>query len=222
MLSLAGAYEFSNSPDMPPPPRKRLAFLAKAFDLMRYDALYVSQYERGLLTKAGIAPHPNWFGSANLETHTFKLRGGNKAGLIILPPLKDAHQPLPPGLLHSISEAVTKLRATTQIVLALSSWGYSYEQELLNSTGVLPDLLLGSGTGIGFVGNKSANGKVLWIRPYAQGKSVERIDIYEWPERTVNFKWTDEQNVRMSLFGLTDQLKDDRRVLSLIQTMGTD
>lgn len=222
MLSLAGAYEFSNPPDLPPPPRKLLAFLAKAFDLMEYDLLHVSEHERALLAKAGVKPRAYWCGPTELEERVLTLRGGVKVGLIVLPPLKDKARNVPDSLVQSLSEAVLRLRASTRLVIAMSAWGYSFEQELLTASASLPDILLGSGPGIGLVGNKEQFGKTLWIRPFAQGKAVERVDILAWPQRNVNFKWTEEQNIRMTLFGLTEQISDDPQVLSLIQSMGTD
>jgi len=222
VLKLAGAYEFTNNPDAPTPPRKRLAFLAKAFDLMGYDVLHVSEHERAALNKAGIKPRKYWRGAGPLESQVLSLKNGLKVGLLILPPLHTPGKTVPPQVLAQVSQAVLKLRPHTSLIIAMCAWGYFYEQELVNSTGALPDLVLGSGPGIGLVGTKSANAKVMWIRPFAQGKSVERIDLYALPERNANFKWTEEQNIRMTLFGLTDQVTDDRRVLSLIQTMGTD
>lgn len=224
MLNLAGAYEFSNYPDQAPIPAGRLRFLAKAYDLMGYDALLVSRHERGLMGKAGVRPRDFWLGGGALETRILKA-GKARVGLITLP---DLPQPmgqapgLPAGTAQEVEAAVRTLRAQSDLVVALSDWGYVREQLLLTGGTELPDILLGSGPGIGLVGQKMRDQRVMWIRSFSQGKGVERIDVLSWPVRNSTFKWTEEQNIRMSLDGLTDQYADDRRVLGLIRTMGTD
>jgi len=61
------------------------------------------------------------------------------------------------------------------------------------------------------------------VRAFAQGKSISRIDILAWPEHAnTTFKWTEAQNIRMTLFGLTDQYMEDSHMLSLMQSLGTD
>jgi hypothetical protein len=65
----------------------------------------------------------------------------------------------------------------------------------------------------------AAGGKCAWVRAYTQGKAVSRIDILAWPEHAnPNFKWTDQQNIRMTLVGLTDQFQDDPHMLPLMQS----
>jgi hypothetical protein len=222
VLVLTGAYEFAQFQAQKPPTRKRLEFMAKAFDLLRNDLVFVSPYERAVMAKAGMSPRKGWQGSDHLEQHVLG-PAAHKVGVLLLPPLPDGAASLPPQLVRQIIEAVRALRATTRLVVAMSPWGYPREQELLKAGGPLPDLLLGSGAGIGLVGNIEAQGKTLWIRAFAQGKSMNRIDILAWPEReNVNFKWTEGQNIRMTLFGLTDQYQEDAHMLSLMQSLGTD
>ena len=197
--------------------------MAKAFDLLRNDLVFVSPYERAILAKAGMHPHRSWRGSDHLEQHVLGPDAAHRVGVLLLPPLPDGATSPPPVLVRQIEDAVRTLRVKTQLVVAMSPWGYTLEQQLLNTGGPLPDLLLGSGLGIGLVGNIAASGKTLWVRAFAQGKSMSRIDILAWPDHTsVNFKWTEEQNIRMTLFGLTDQYQEDQHMLSLMQSMGTD
>jgi len=197
--------------------------MAKAFDLLRNDLVFVSPYESVILAKAGVPPHKGWHGSDRLEQHILGLDAAHRIGVLLLPPLPEGASTPPAALVRQIEEAVLTLRAKTRFVVAMSPWGYALEQELLKAQGPLPDLLLGSGNGIGLVGNISAKGKTLWVRAFAQGKSMSRIDILAWPDHAnVNFKWTEEQNVRMTLFGLTDTYVEDSHMLSLMQSMGTD
>ena len=223
MLILTGAYDFVQYQAHKPPTRKRLEFMAKAYDLLHNDLVFVTPYERAFMVKAGLPPHKSWHGSDRLEQHVLKPDAAHQVGVLLLPPLPEGATSPPAALLRQVQEAVQALRARTRLVVAMSPWGYSLEKELLNSGGAMPDLLLGTGIGIGLVGNIEAKGKTLWIRAFTQGKSISRIDILAWPDHANdNFKWTEAQNIRMTLFGLTDQHQEDRQILSLMQAMGTD
>lgn len=197
--------------------------MAKVYDLLRSDLVFVTPYERGVLARAGVPPRPGWRGSDHLEQHLLGPDPGHRVGVLLLPPLPDGTQAVPQAMVQQIGDAVRSLRATAKLVVAMSPWGYPLEQELLKARTPLPDILLGSGPGIGLVGNVAGGGKTAWVRSFAQGKAMSRIDILAWPEQTnPNFKWTEGQNIRMTLFGLTDQYQEDQQVLSLTQSLGTD
>lgn len=223
MLVLAGAYEFAQFQAQKPPTSKRLEFMAKAYELLRNDLVFVAPYEREVMSRAGVSPRPAWHGSNRLELQILGPDAAHRIGVILLPPLPAAATDLPRELVRQFADAVRRLRASTRLVVAMSPWGYAGEQELLKTSGPLPDVLLGSGPGIGLTGSIAAGGKTLWIRSFAQGKSMSRLDILAWPDHgDPNFKWTEQQNVRMTLVGLTDQYQEDPQVLSLMQSLGTD
>lgn len=219
---MAGGYEFAQYLTQTPPPRKRLDALAKALDQLHYDLLFVTPFERGLLAKAGVRQRPGWRGSERLERHVLQSGNGPKVGVLLLPALASSARGLPPALMREIAEAVQSLRASTRLVVAMSPWGYTHEQEFLNSPGPLPDVLLGSGPGIGLVGQLSAGNRTAWVRSFSQGKSITRIEIMALPEHNSTFKWTEGQNIRMTLFGLTDHYQEDPQMLTLIQGAGAD
>ncbi|MBU1230832.1 MAG: hypothetical protein KKA55_03975 [Proteobacteria bacterium] len=223
MLILAGAYEFAQFQAQKPPTPKRLEFMAKAFELLRNDLVFAAPYEREVMSRAGVSPRQGWHGSRRLELHILGPDAAHRIGVILLPPLPAPATDLPLALVRQLADAVRKLRASARLVVAMSPWGYMGEQELLKNGGPLPDVLLGSGPGIGLTGNIAAGGKTLWIRSFSQGKSMSRLDILAWPDHgDPNFKWTEEKNVRMTLVGLTDQYQEDPQVLSLMQSLGTD
>lgn len=192
---------------------------------MGYDALLVSSHERSLMAKAGVKPRPWWKGGGKLDTHVFKVGTTPhqvNVGVIYLPHLPDNERDLPPAAAREVGAAVKALRAASSVVVGLSDWGYPREQALLSSGEEMPDLLLGSGPGVGLTGQRMVNGRTIWIRSYTQGKGIERIELLALPERNSTFAWTEGQNIRMSLDGLTDQYADDRQVLNLLRTMSTD
>jgi len=196
--------------------------MAKAFDHMRHDLVFVTPYERGVLAKAGVQPRATWRGGEKLEQHILQSDGGPKVGVLLLPPLPKGARNVPENLIHQVENAVHRLRGTVKLIVAMSPWGYGPEQELLKANGPLPDILLGSGPGIGLVGTLAAGGKTAWVRSFAQGKSVLRIEVLGWPEDISTFKWTEDKNIRMTLFGLTDQYPENPQLLTLMQHMGTD
>lgn len=196
--------------------------MAKAFDLLRHDLLFVTPYERAVLAKAGVQPRASWRGSERLEQHILHSEGGPKIAVLLLPPLPKGARAVPQNLIHQVENAVHGLRGTVKLIVAMSPWGYAQEQELLNAQGPLPDILLGSGPGIGLVGTLANGGKTAWVRSFTQGKSFLRIEVLAWPEENSTFKWTEEKNIRMTLFGLTDQYQENPQLLTLMQHMGTD
>ncbi len=222
MLFLAGGYEFAQQEAATPPSRKRLEFLSKAFDQLQHDLLFVTPYEREILAKAGVRPNPTWKGSAKLERHLLNVPGAGKIVVLLLPPLPKGARQVPQNLIHQVENTVLDLRSSFKLVVAMSPWGYFNEQELLKSPGPHPDVLLGSGPGIGITGMLAANGHTVWMRSFSQGKSILRLEVLLWPERNSTFKWTEGQNVRMTLFGLTDQYQENPQMLSLMQKIGTD
>ncbi|OIO02141.1 MAG: hypothetical protein AUJ49_06695 [Desulfovibrionaceae bacterium CG1_02_65_16] len=199
-------------------------FVAAAFDHLHHDLLFVTPDERAALAKAGVRPRSSWKGSDRLEQHILHAEGGPRIGVILLPPVPYSAPRVPESRINQMEMAVHRLRASCKLVVVMSPWGYSKEQELLTRADKnnLPDILLGSGPGIGQTGVLAAGGKTAWVRSFAEGKSVLRIDILVWPEHNSTFKWTEEKNIRMSLFGLTDQYQEEPQMLTLMQTMGTD
>ncbi len=198
--------------------------MAAAFDRIGHDLLFVTPDERTALARAGVKPRGYWLGSDKIEEHILHTHGGPRIGVILLPPTPYAAPTLPESRIHQLEMAVRRLRPKVRLVVALSPWGARKEQELLAHAdrNSLPDILLGSGPGAGQTGELAAGGKIAWVRAYTEGKSVMRVDILAWPEHDSIFKWTEDKNIRMSLFGLTEQYQEDPRLLTLMQSMGTD
>jgi len=182
----------------------------------------VTPYERQVLAQAGVKTRPSWHGSDRLEQHILQTGEGTKIAVLLLPPIPKGAKALPQNLVHQVENAVQSLRGTVKLTIAMSPWGYRYEQELLKAEGPLPDILLGSGPGIGLVGTLAAGQQTAWVRSFTQGKSLIRIEVVAWPEAKSTFKWTEGKNIRMTLFGLTDQYQENPEMLALMQHMGTD
>jgi len=131
VLVLTGAFDFAQYQAQKPPTRKRLEFMARAYDLLRNDLVFVSPYERAVMAKAGLHPHRSWRGSEHLEQHLLGPDAEHRVGVLLLPPLPEGATSLPPGLVRQVEDAVRSLRTRTRLVVAMSPWGYLREQELL-------------------------------------------------------------------------------------------
>lgn len=221
MLFLAGGYEFVQYEPARLPSQKRLAFMADAFDMLRHDVLVVTPSERAVLARCGVKARSYWRGSDRLEKHVLNA-GEIKVGLLVLPELPIGMRRVPQNLVHGIENAVRQLRGSTQIVVAMSPWGYAREQELLTAEGPLPHVLLGSGPGVGVTGMLVSGGKTAWMRSYPEGKSLLSLEILDFPKGDSIFKWTEGRNIRMTLYGLTDQYKEDQQMLMLMHNKSTD
>jgi hypothetical protein len=72
--------------------------------------------------------------------------------------------------------------------VGVSPWGVLGESEYLENAKPVLDILLGSGSGVGFSGKPSANGRTLWMHTYNKGKAVYAVDVLSWPG-SKDFKW---------------------------------
>ncbi|EPR42358.1 hypothetical protein dsx2_0285 [Desulfovibrio sp. X2] len=105
--------------------------------------------------------------------------------------------------------AAKELRGKAKLVIGLSPWDVDAEQVLLSRPDNAFDIFVGSGRGRGIVGMFTAFDKTLWVRPYAEGKAVGSIEVLAWPDRSPDFKWKQDANVRFTVVPLKDDLPDD-------------
>lgn len=167
----------------------------------------------------------NWINCKKVYVKILKLTNGKKAGFIVLPYLEKGSSSLPDELITELTELFKKYKNETDILIGLSPWGYFKEKALLASpifASAPLDILLGSGDGPGMTGTVNADGKTLWVRSYPTGKAVNRIDIFQWPSRDADFKWTSGQNIRWFLQSLRDNVREEPTVLKLIEGISDD
>ncbi len=167
----------------------------------------------------------NWFDNTEARIITKPLAHGKKAVIIILPYLEKGSDDLPDALIDECATLIKKNRKNADLVIAMSSWGYFREKKFLANPVIgeaPPDILLGSGDGPGMSGSLTAKGKTLWVRSYPTGKAVNRIDIYDWPTRDEDFKWSSGQNVKWFLQTLTEKLREEPEVIKLLSGISDD
>lgn len=224
VLILGGAYEFLPTSGEKVSDKKRNA-LTEAFQIINYDLGILSHAEFSFLQDSSIGIPQNWLGNMEAQVVYKPLVNGKKAAIIILPYLEKGPDELPDALIDECATLIKENRKKADLVIAMSSWGYFREKKFLANPVIgeaAPDILLGSGDGPGMSGSLSAKGKTLWIRSYPTGKAVNRIDIYAWPTRGEDFKWSSGDNVKWFLQTLTEKLREEPEVVKLLSGISDD
>ncbi|WP_304083051.1 hypothetical protein [Maridesulfovibrio ferrireducens] len=192
---------------------------------MNYDLGILSPAEAIFLKDSPNGIPENWINCNKTSVKIIPLAHGKKAGFIILPYLEKESKGLSQELIVELTELFKKFKNKTDILIGISSWGYFKEKKLLASPVFAEaplDILLGSGDGPGMTGAVDDNGKTLWVRSYPTGKAVNRIDIFQWPSRDADFKWTSGQNIRWFLQSLRKNNRQEPTVLKLIEGISDD
>lgn len=103
-------------------------------------------------------------------------------------------------------------------MIGMTDWGWPAERDYLEARPrAVPDILLGSGPGMGINGRIEADGKCLWARPYDKGRTINRIRVMAWPERTKDFTWQEPESVRCFSVGLGDMYEENPDVSAILQ-----
>ncbi|MFW5498324.1 hypothetical protein [Maridesulfovibrio sp.] len=224
VLILGGAFEFLPTSGKKVSDKKRNA-LTEAFQIINYDLGILSPAEMSFLQNSPKGIPQNWFGNMEAQVINKPLANGKKASIIILPYLEKGSDDLPDDLIDECATLIKESREEADLVIAMSSWGYFREKKFLANPVIgeaPPDILLGSGDGPGLSGSLTVNGKTVWVRSYPTGKAVNRIDIYGWPSRDEDFKWSSGQNVKWFLQTLTEKLREEPEVVKLLSGISDD
>ncbi len=222
VFAVSAGFEFLPE-DGKMPDQAKLQALATAYSKINFDLGLLTPREAAALRKAGAALPGQWVTAPEVTEVELPLPGGDKVGFVLLPPLTPTEKEPPKELIKLVSRAVAHQRKTAKAVVAVSPWGYFVELTYLRTLdAVLPDILLGAGTGPGFKGMVAGEGKTYWMRAYGLGKALNRLEIMEWPGRDPGFRWSDEKDIRSLNIGLTDQVRDDPAISALFDGMNTD
>ncbi len=224
VLILGGAFEFLPTSGKKVSDKKRNA-LTEAFQIINYDLGILSPAEMSFLQNSPKGIPENWIGNMEAQVTYKPLANDKKAAIIVLPYLEKGSDDLPDDLIDECATLIKESRNKADLVIAMSSWGYFREKKFLANPVIgeaPPDILLGSGDGPGLSGSLTAKGKTLWVRSYPTGKAVNRIDIYDWPSRDEDYKWSSGQNVKWFLQTLTEKLREEPEVLKLLSGISDD
>jgi len=194
-----------------------LRALAAAYAKLGYQAGQLLAAERAAMDAVGIPAPAGFLASSGMEMRLIATAAGT-VGLLLLPELTT---PAPSEAQFAEAAAAARaLRAQADLVVGLSPWGVDAEQLLAGRADGAFHILVGSGKGRGAPGLFAAFDKTLWVRPYAEGKAVGRIEILAMPGKDPAFKWQKDANVRFDVVPLKDDVRDDPDTAALLAGVG--
>jgi len=202
-MLLAGPNEIlpSESGDAPPDP-KELPALAKAYGMLGYSAGYLGAAEGKALSEAHASLPPGFLVAGEAPQKAVYTVGGNKIGVVFFPELGRAAKPSD-AMTQAIEREAASLRGEVKLVIGISPWGSDAERYYLEHAKPSVDVLLGGGPGIGLTARPDASGKILWMRCFSKGKTLDTLDLMAWPGGA-DFKWMDKGNYAFQIISLGD------------------
>ena len=202
-MFIAGPNEIlpSDSGDAPPE-AKVLPVLAKAYGLLGYTLGYLGAAEGKALADAGAPLPPGFLVAGEAPQKAVYAVGANKIGVVFFPELGRAANP-GDAVVQAIERAAASLRPEVKLVIGVSPWGSDAERYYLEHARPAVDVLFGGGPGIGLTARPDATGKVLWMRAFGKGKTLDTLELTAWPGG-VDFTWRDKGNYAFQVISLGD------------------
>ncbi|NDV19192.1 hypothetical protein GO013_07135 [Pseudodesulfovibrio sp. JC047] len=217
LFLISGAWEFMR-------PQGTLASTSvlrshiRAYSFMQYDIGFVSKEEKDILAQKGMQ-RPSWQQSHDEAPVTFlTTKTGDKVAFVRFPSLPPGEDTPNTQLITHIEQSIKSVTPQVQLVVGISDWGWLGENEYLrNNSRYVPDVLLGSGRGSGLNGRLLAEDRCIWVRPYDKGRSLCKVQIFEWPTRKNSFAWSVSKNYNTSSIGLNDTYADNPDVAAFFE-----
>ncbi len=214
LLFLAGPGEFHasggpnlNATDNAFSSPKSLEIFASVLFGLGYDLGVLSPGEADSLTARTTAWPPNFLVARELTERVLPLADGRKVGVLVLPPLPQGQEAPTAGVVSALADRAESLRQQCGLVIGISPWGYLAESAYVTRFPAAVDILLGAGPGPG-TDQTAAGGKVLWLRGYTRGKTVQTVTVKAWPGQRRDFTWP-KDGFEMDNQGLDDSKPSD-------------
>ena len=184
------------------PDSKRLPAIAQALSALGYDAGTLTPDEADALQKAD-APRPKHFTVLGPQPQTDILYVADMPiGLVYFPVPPNPKEAIPTDLSAAVAKAAAGLRDRVKLVIGISGWGMTGEEDFLTAHPAAVDILLGSGPTAGLAARSGGN-KTLWSRSYGRGKTINRLDIMALPG-TSDFSWKPGTTYKAEVISLDD------------------
>lgn len=188
-MFISGPYEFISDDGLDQAEKQAWLPLLQAYGALGYDAGAFTPLEAKAMAELGGSAPANWLTLAAAEpVSTVIERSGRKIGVVYFPEGKKPGDGPNDKAAQAIARKLKELRGSVDLVVGVSPWGTNAESEYLEKTKPELDILLGSGSGVGFSAKTANAGRTLWMRTYSKGKAVYTVDVLAWPGAK-NFKW---------------------------------
>lgn len=216
---IAGPYEFISDDGTEHAMPDAFAPLVKAYDSLGYDAGAVSQAEAEKLASLQLSPPKGWqvLGPKDPKAVVLDTAVG-KVGVLFLPEAKKPEDDPSPEVVTAIARKIKELRPQVSLMIGVSPWGVQAESDYLDKSKPDLDILLGSGSGVGFSAKPSTSGRVLWMHTYSKGKALYTIDVLALPGQK-NFKWEQGSNFNTKVVLLNEDFSPDPGMAQLLQNV---
>jgi len=190
--------------------------LAQAHAALGYDLLTLMPEEQQWLGDHDApAPAQNAVIGNRVRSVTVSTKNG-PVGFILLPKLpRNATIPLDMTM-RAIEDQARSLAGRTRLVVGISPWGGVAEDHFLQKKAHVLDILLGAGPGPGLAGRFTPDGKTFWARSYGRGKALHVVRISEWPQRSADWKWIKDGNLRLDFMPLNEPVPSDPEMNALL------
>ncbi|KAF0232362.1 MAG: hypothetical protein FD177_2606 [Desulfovibrionaceae bacterium] len=217
---IAGPYEFISDDGVEHALPEAYAPLVKAYEALNYSAGAISPAEATQFSSMGIAPPRGWQVLDSKEPKAVILdTAKGKVGVVYFPEIKKAGGDPTPEQLQAISRKLKELRPQVKLLVGVSPWGVQTESDFIEKQKPDLDVLLGSGTGVGFSAKADqGNGRVLWMHTYTKGKAIYTIDLLAWPSEK-SFKWEKEVNFTTQAVVLDDTFNPTPALEQMLQNV---
>lgn len=214
-MFVAGAYEFISDDGVDTPDAKAWASLSKAFAMLDYSVGALTPVEAAAFKANAVDVPKHWLALDSKEVVTTVVdTSGGQVGFVFFPMLKTVMATPSENIIAKIDKETAKLRGQVKVVVGVSSWGVQNEADYLEKAKSLPDMLLGSGPGVGFAAKATASGKVLWMHTFSKGKALYSVDMLAWPQGQ-GFKWEMGTNYTTQALVLDDSYPPNAAVEAL-------
>ncbi|MDL2306744.1 hypothetical protein LJC48_01760 [Desulfovibrio sp. OttesenSCG-928-C06] len=219
--------------------------VAEVYRLLGADAVYVSPKAASWLTQdGGKLPENFWQPQAEPISRIFEV-SGRRVGVVFfraapqtatrsttsgntgssvkstLPiaqrgPLTEAELASHAAYLEEAAKCGRQLAPQVDLLIGVSPWGYRVERHFIGQTPGLYHILLGGGSGLSFPYASTEGGyPLIWSRPYPEGRSVNLIKLYEWPQPGIS-QWTPEISFGADFEDLGSSIPSDPEIAGLL------
>ena len=209
-LRIAGPYELAKWPPARPLDAERVKPLIRGYELLAYDLGVLGTSEASALPLLAKDQPQTWLrADSHPHIHPMTTAMGSVMA-VVFPTLQPDGTPSE-SMLSELVTTLTDLRHShpKALLVGISSWGREHERRFLDDHEGRCDILLGSGPGPGLTSVFSSHAKTLWTRAYTKGRTVNKIEIREFPSPSASFNWKNGRNISTKLLVLGEKIQDN-------------
>lgn len=219
-LFIAGPYEFVSDDGEEKARPGAFGPLVKAYEALGYSAGVVGVAEGKKMAGNGVKPPAGWQTLDPKDPKTVFLdTPKGKVAVVFFPETKKLDDPPSESMVQTLSRTFKEARERgATLVVGVSPWGVHAESVYLDNSKPDLDILLGSGSGVGFSAKPAAGDHTLWMHTYSKGKAIYTLDLLAWPDGK-RFKWDAGNNFSSQTLVLNEEVKPDTALEQMLQNV---